>query len=61
MDEFTIPISKPANFGVSQQEIADLASKLRMGFHGKKSENQASISGQGQASVMPAASLARVR
>jgi hypothetical protein len=59
MDKFSIPISKPADFGVSQQEIADLATKLRMGLNGKKTENKGSISGQGQA--MPAAPLARVR
>jgi hypothetical protein len=61
MDKFSIPISKPADFGVSQQEIADLATKLRMGLQGKKSENQSSISGHGQGSARPAAPMARVR
>lgn len=61
MDKFSIPISKPANFGVSQQEIADLATKLRMGLHGKKSESQSSIPGRGLGSATPAAPLARVR
>jgi hypothetical protein len=63
MHKFTIPISKPANFGVSQQEVTELVTKLRSGLSGTHSGDRPSGSGQGEVQVptSPAAPLARVR
>jgi len=50
MDKTTPPISKPEKFGVSNQEVIDLASKLREGL---PTHDGVLVAHQEQAGVAP--------
>jgi hypothetical protein len=60
VDKFALPITKPANFGVTIQEVKELASRLRSCPDTVKSTQRGQSSAQ-QGCTHPAAPLARVR
>lgn len=62
MEKFTPPVSKPDTFGVSDQEVTELASRLRSGLPQEErySESRSPATGLGAGGAPRAAPRAKI-
>jgi hypothetical protein len=62
MEKFTPPVTKPDTFGVSDQEVTELASRLRSGLPQEErySESRSLTNGAGAGGTASAAPRAKI-